>query len=579
LPTERVLDELDNLLAIAELVVCVDDFRPLSETMDMICERVVGMPACDWITISLLHEDRRETTAWASPGIKQAFMDWSRRPRERHKSSWSPMYVAASSGRPVLITDVFEQPELALLAEGAHIQGFTGVAYVPIMAAGRALGSLNCYSREAHQHTDFEVKLLQTVARLAGVAAETAIIADRQRITAGEISRLSQELAARNEELSDLIQAQVELALALGGPGDAAEAICRILSDRLDAAVMICGLDGKARAYTGPADARPLMAQTLARRDPLRMVAAGDGLVFGACSVHRIGAEPALGLVLLHPPLQKPAHARTVFLKHALALLAFELQAERSDRTMRDVARPSVLYSLTHGSLSPQQARTSAAFVNATGQPLRVGFVSTPDDAAASQLAHRLNGMPNENCCLAAAPDKDGVLVLVEDTAPEQLRATLTRVLEHAGASERPAGLSDQFSDMSCASAALEQARMVCSVASRHRVALFEDLGPTAELLKKLNPEGRTAFVDTLIGPLLEYDRRRGGDLVASVGAYVRHRGSLRGASQELAIHPNTLQLRLARAAQLTSLDFHDPLQLGVLALAVNWHLLLDGRD
>src|SRR5262249_21907087 len=67
-PPERVRDELDNLIAIAELVVCVDAFRPLSETMERICERVVGLPACDWITIPLLHEDRRETTAWASPG-------------------------------------------------------------------------------------------------------------------------------------------------------------------------------------------------------------------------------------------------------------------------------------------------------------------------------------------------------------------------------------------------------------------------------------------------------------------------------------------------------------------------------
>ena len=117
------------------------------------------------------------------------------------------------------ITDVFDQPELALLAEGAGIQGFTSAAYVPIIRGGRALGSLNCYSRDAHQHTDFEVKLLQTVARLVGVAAETAIIAERQRVTAAEVSSLSQELAGRNEQLSDLIQAQVELALALAGPG------------------------------------------------------------------------------------------------------------------------------------------------------------------------------------------------------------------------------------------------------------------------------------------------------------------------------------------------------------------------
>jgi hypothetical protein len=577
LPGKRVSDELENLLAIAELAVLVDDFRPLSETVEMICERIVGMPACDWLTISLLADDRRETTAWASPGIKPQFMDWSRQPRARHKSSWSPIYTAASSGRPVLITNVFEHPEFALLAEGARIQGFTGAAYIPVMAGGRALGTLNCYTRQAHQHTDAEVKLLQTVARLAGVAAETAMIAERQHKGAEEIQRLSDELSGRNEELSDLIEAQVDLAVALAEPGrDATEEICRIVSSRLGASVMICGTDGKALAYSGSDEARAPMSQTLVRRDPTRFAALPDGSVVGASSIHRIGNDPPLGLVLISPPLETPAHAKTVFLKHALALLAFDLESERADRTMRDVARPSVLYALTRGALSAYQAHTAGTFVDATGQPLRVGFVRTSDDVAASQLAHRLNRLPKESRCLAAAPEKDGVIFLTEDGPIDQLRQSIHKLLENCGATDRAVGLSDRFADVTSAPAALEQARMVSNVAAAHRIALYEDLGPTSELLKKLSPETRSAFVDKLIGPLLEYDRERRGELVASVAAYLRHRGSLRNASAELAIHPNTLQLRLARAANLTSLDFHDPLQLGLVALAVNWHLLLE---
>jgi hypothetical protein len=577
LPAKRVSDELDNLLAIAELAVRVDDFRPLSETMEMICERVAGMPACDWLTISLLAEDRRETTAWADPAVKQEFMEWSRQPRMRHKSSWSPIYTAASSGKPVLITNVYQHPEFVLLAEGARIQGFTGAAYIPIMAGGRALGTLNCYTRKAHQHTDAEVKLLQTVARLAGVAAETAIIAERQRKSAGEIRRLSDEVAQRNLELSDLIQAQIDLALALLRPGqDTAEAICRIVSTRLGASVMISGPDGKARAYIGSDEGRALMSQTLVRRDPARLGGVADGSTIGACSVHRIGSDPPLGNVVIHPALDPAAHVKTVFLEHALALLAFDLETERADRTMRDVARPSVLYSLTRGSLSAQQAHAVAAFVDATGQPLRIGFIRTADDTSASQLAHRLNRLPKEHRCLAAAPEKDGVILLLEDAAAEQLRSAVTKLLERSGSSDRTVGLSDRFSDMTSAPAALEQARMVSNVASQHRTALYEDLGPTSDLLRKLSPETRNAFVGKLIGPLLDYDRERRGELVASVSAYLRHRGSLRNASSELAIHPNTLQLRLARAASLTSLDFHDPLQLGLIALAVNWHLLLE---
>ena len=71
------------------------------------------------------------------------------------------------------------------------------------------------------------------------------------------------------------------------------------------------------------------------------------------------------------------------------------------------------------------------------------------------------------------------------------------------------------------------------------------------------------------------HDAERGSRLVDSVAAYVRHRGSLRAAAADLDIHPNTLQLRLAKAARLLDCDLHDPLVLGVVAIAIEWHRIL----
>jgi hypothetical protein len=576
-------DELEPLLAIAELARTGDDFRPLSETMDLICQRIAGLPACDWVTISLLAEDRRETTAWGDPGIKPEFMEWSRRPRQRHKSSWSPVFVASSSGRPVLVANVFERPEYNLLAEGARIQGFTAAAYIPIMAGGRALGTINCYSEASHVHTESEVAVLQTVARLVGVAAETASIAERQRAGVAEIRRLGAELARRNAELSDLTQAQVALAEALLEPGkDAAQVICEFLAQHFEASTMICAPDGKIRAFAGTDDARVLMSQGLQHRDPMKLALVADGSVNGASSVHRVGHDRLLGLLLVCPPLVEPLHAKTVLLKHAAALLAFEMEAERADRTMRDVARPSVLHALARGSLSAQQAKVAAASIVATGQPLRMAFVRTKSDAVASQLAHRLNRLPPTPSCLVAAPEGEGVLFLLEDGPAEEVRHSTGKMLEQTAQDDWAVGLSGQFSEMTGAFVALEQARMVSNLSANQRTLLYEDLGPTTDLLRQLTPSTRAAFIEKLLGPLLAYDRSRRAGLVASVAAYLRHRGSLRAASQELAIHPNTLQLRLGRAASLTGLDFHDPLQLGLLALAINWNSLLQvdaGRD
>ncbi len=569
-------DQLEQVLAIADISRTVNDFRPLPETMELICERVAGMPACDWVTISLLDTERRETKAWGDPRIHPEFMEWSRADPSRHKGPWSPTFMASSSGRPLLIPDVYAQPEWATLARGAQIQGWTGAAYVPISASGRGLGTLNCYSRRRHEHSDNEVRLLQTVARLVGIAAETALIAEHHRQVATENERLSLEISKRNDELSWLSQAQMALAEALLASGhDTAQSLCDLLWRDLGRSAMICALDGKPRTFAGEDEARPLMVEALLHRDPVKLASLDDGTPIGLCSVHRIEHDHLLGLLLFHPPLVDPGHGTTVLLKHALALIAFELESERSDRTMREVARPSVLHSVARGLLSPSQARTAAAFVDATGQQLRIGFTKTVDDRDASQLAHRLNRMAKGGGCLAASPEHDGVLFLIEDGPSTRIRQTLATWLDNFGGIGPMTGLSESFSDMASAAGALEQARMMIGIASPGQVAIYDEVGPTADLLKQLPKDQAAAFVERMLTPLLNKQDSRGGTLVDSVAAYLDRRGSLRLASGDLGVHPNTLQLRLARAAKLTGLDFHDPLQMGLLALAIRWRRLL----
>jgi DNA-binding PucR family transcriptional regulator len=106
-------------------------------------------------------------------------------------------------------------------------------------------------------------------------------------------------------------------------------------------------------------------------------------------------------------------------------------------------------------------------------------------------------------------------------------------------------------------------------------IVLHEELGPVSELMRHVPREGAEEYVQRLLGPLLESDRERRTALVPTLAAYLRFRGAARLAAAELEIHPNTLQLRLARAAQLTDLDLHDPRTLGLLSVAIAWHELI----
>ncbi len=96
-------------------------------------------------------------------------------------------------------------------------------------------------------------------------------------------------------------------------------------------------------------------------------------------------------------------------------------------------------------------------------------------------------------------------------------------------------------------------------------------MGPTVALLKHLPPGAAARFVTEILRPLTDYDRERNGALIDTLASYLRHRGSLRKAADELFVHSNTVQLRLARASQLTGIDLHDPRQLGILSLAFAW--------
>jgi len=74
-----------------------------------------------------------------------------------------------------------------------------------------------------------------------------------------------------------------------------------------------------------------------------------------------------------------------------------------------------------------------------------------------------------------------------------------------------------------------------------------------------------------LILPLEAYDRKRRGDLVRTLTAYLECGGNVTEAADRLFLHRNSVPYRLERISSLTRLDLKDhrarlALQLGLLA-------------
>lgn len=101
-----------------------------------------------------------------------------------------------------------------------------------------------------------------------------------------------------------------------------------------------------------------------------------------------------------------------------------------------------------------------------------------------------------------------------------------------------------------------------------------DDLGPYRLLYPLWGTPEAARFVADVLGVLPEYDARYGGELLATLLAYLRHGGAAGTAAAQLAIHRNTLTYRLRRIEDVSGRSPLDPSQQLSLHLAVLLHLL-----
>ncbi|MFC1413718.1 PucR family transcriptional regulator [Streptacidiphilus sp. N1-12] len=133
-------------------------------------------------------------------------------------------------------------------------------------------------------------------------------------------------------------------------------------------------------------------------------------------------------------------------------------------------------------------------------------------------------------------------------TAP--LRGAVGRVVPTLAAAPASRAEADRVLD------AMASGRITAAVAALPDVRAEVLLGELLALLAA-NPEVR----DPRLTALVAQDTKQGGQLAASVLAWLDHLGDVREAADELHVHPNTVRYRIRRAEQLTGIDLRSPEQ------------------
>ncbi|MDL1885916.1 PucR family transcriptional regulator, partial [Anaerolineae bacterium CFX8] len=87
--------------------------------------------------------------------------------------------------------------------------------------------------------------------------------------------------------------------------------------------------------------------------------------------------------------------------------------------------------------------------------------------------------------------------------------------------------------------------------------------------LKEKNLEHLRRFYQDTLGPLVEHDERKQGELIRTLNGFFEANGNLAKAASDLDVHRNTLVYRLERISELTEMNLDDADNRLILHLAL----------
>jgi PucR-like helix-turn-helix protein len=239
-----------------------------------------------------------------------------------------------------------------------------------------------------------------------------------------------------------------------------------------------------------------------------------------------------------------------------------------------------------HQHLVSEEERRQRALVEALVHPERetptlhdlaerVGFPLAP---RYRPFAKTLPGAPTHaHSQLASALRARGVLALTEGDRVTGLAA------EDVDESvfSRPHGLFALGGPAPRAelAAALDDMRLLLDLARREGLeGPVEADAFVLELLLARAPDLSSRLTKRVLGPLEDYAERRGSGLLETLEAFIACALDRRRTAQQLHVHPNTLDYRLRRIAELTGLEPGRPRDLVLLELALARRKLVPKR-
>jgi GAF domain-containing protein len=584
--------------AVSEIVRSVNAAEPLEKVLTRVAVQACELIGFEFCAVMLADERRECLNIAGCSGLTTDYLaqvsnNRSLRIHPPGPDLDTPAARAYREGRTIVVPDVRKAPSYGRLRHLAPTQGYQALLASPLRGSDDLAGVIVAYSVIARQFSGPELELIELLGGQAAMALETARLRTEQQEVIRELSRANDELRRGRAVLEWAEQQHHQLMQLVLDEGGLPELV-GALASALRASVTVEDTDGRvlasapAEGYSPPptptvrragAARGALKAQEAAgRRYMVARVAAAqangrtapdgpraDTAAWAAPVV--VGGELAGRLWVTAPPGDlEPVQLRVVerfALVVALLLLQqrhlLDVQSRLSGDLLGDLLRDG-------GPIRPQAVLDRAAAIGHDLSRPHVLALLTADATVPATI--RLPELAKAAAEPGPAPlvgPYDGAYVLLLPETPDPGDA-LRRVLAKAGQAVGTQGMVTMVAgpvarDPADYGTAFRVARGAAALRRASGRGGFVDVGRiglSALLLETGTPDALRRFAATVLQGVEAHEERYGGDLLATLRAWLSAGCSTAAAADALVVHRNTVTYRLGRIEQLTGRTLRD---------------------
>ncbi len=477
--------------------------------------------------------------------------------------------LVASTHRPYWTADYFADQRFAhtgTIDTAVGDEGLVAICGTPLLVESQFVGVLFAANRAPRPFSHEEVALLGSLAALAAVSiVQTRAAAE----TAEALERLSEAHAAVHRHTAGVERAAAahdrfaELVLAGGGVQDITAALAALTGGW----VVLLDETGRRLGCTGPAPAQ-LPVLDAARQGSGRLVRADDmWAVTVKAASEQLGFLVIGGVDELDDPDRRTIERAGVVT--ALLLLFERASADAEQRVRTDLVSDLVS---GRGDVAVRAARARSQGLDLDHEHVVLVARGRPGEPrrALVMSAHAAVGED----ALVGEHDGDVVALVPSGDAQECAARVAARMSRSAEVTVGGAGPATSVEDVPRSYADARRTTAALLALGRAGTGGSAQCLGFAGLVSGSAPDVR-GYVGRVLGPVLDYDRTRGTDLLGTLEAYYAAGGSPRHAATRLHVHANTVAQRLERVALLLGSDWQRPEPSLELQLALRLHRLM----